>query len=613
MLSQYKSQKPSDREYNRMPNYSTIVSLLRDRATSEPDKIGYSFLGEDGETVKASLTYQELDRQARAIAAQLQNLGAAGERALLIYPFSQGLEFVAGFFGCLYAGVTAVTTYPPRPNQSLSGFEARAASCQAKFVLATKALLANLEGKWPENTGLAECQKLATDSIPSSLAEEWQEPDLNKDYLAFLQYTSGSTGNPKGVIVTHENILHNSAQIYKCFGHSTNSQGVIWLPAYHDMGLIGGIIQPLYGGFPVALMSPMTFLQKPLSWLKAISRYKATTSGGPNFAYDLCARKATPELLETLDLSSWEVAFSGAEPVRAKTLEQFAIAYKACGFRHSAFYPCYGMAETTLLVSGGLKDDPPAIKYVEELALEQNRVVPAEPGKGARAIVSCGRGWLGQEILIVDPDTLTICPSDRIGEIWVSGSSVGKGYWNQPEETKRTFNGYLADTGDGPFLRTGDFGFWADGELFIAGRLKDMIIIWGRNQYPQNIEMTVEQSHPALRPGASAAFAVEAEEEERLVIVQEVERAYLKKLNAEETIEAIRSAIAQQHELETYAVLLIKTGSIPKTSSGKVQRHACRTKFLDGSLNVVARWQNPSVDIGGVLERLIPAKEVSQS
>ena len=598
-----------------MPNYSTIVSLLRDRAQNEPDRIGYSALAEDGETVKASLTYKELDRKARAIAAQLLSLGASGDRALLIYPFSEGLEFVAGFFGCLYAGVVAVTTYPPRPNQSLSSFQARAASSQANFVLATKALLANLEGKWPENTGLAQCQKLATDSISSKLAEEWQEPSLSSNDLAFLQYTSGSTGTPKGVMVTHENILHNSAQIYKCFGHSRNSKGAIWLPPYHDMGLIGGIIQPLYGGFPVMLISPVTFVQKPLTWLTAISRYQATTSGGPNFAYDLCARKATPELLASLDLSSLEVAFSGAEPVRAETLERFARAYESCGFRPSAFYPCYGMAEATLLVSGGLKADPPAIRYVDELALEQNRVVPAASevsGKGVRALVGCGRGWLGEKIVIVDPDTLTLCPDDRIGEIWVSGSSVGKGYWNQPEETKRTFDAYLADSGEGPFLRTGDFGFWDDGELFIAGRLKDMIIIWGRNQYPQNIEMTVEQSHPALRPGASAAFAVEAEGEERLVIVQEVERAYLKKLDADETIGAIREAIAHQHELETYAVLLIKTGSIPKTSSGKVQRHACRLKFLDGSLNVVAKWRNPTVEIGGVFERLIPTEEVSR-
>lgn len=598
-----------------MPNYSTIVSLLRDRAQSEPEQIGYRALAEDGETVKASLTYEELDRKSRAIAAKLQSLGASGERALLIYPFSEGLEFIAGFFGCLYAGVVAVTTYPPRPNQSLSGFQARAASSQANFVLATKALLADLEGRWPENTGLAQCQKLATDSIPSSFAEEWQQLSPSSNDLAFFQYTSGSTGTPKGVMVSHENILHNSAQIYKCFGHSPNSKGVTWLPPYHDMGLIGGIIQPLYGGFPVMLMSPVTFVQRPLSWLTAISRYQATSSGGPNFAYDLCARKATPELLASLDLSSLEVAFSGAEPVRAETLERFARAYESCGFRPSAFYPCYGMAEATLLVSGGLKADPPPIRYVDELALEQNRVVPVvpeAPGKGVRAIVGCGRGWLDQKIAIVDPDTLTLCPGDRIGEIWVSGSSVGKGYWNQPEETKRTFDAYLADTGEGPFLRTGDFGFWDDGELFIAGRLKDMIIIWGRNQYPQNIEMTVEQSHPALRPGASAAFAVEAEGEERLAIVQEVERAYLRKLDADETIGAIREAIAHQHELETYAVLLIKTGSIPKTSSGKVQRHACRAKFLDGSLKVVAQWRNPTVEIGGVLERLIPTEEVSR-
>jgi acyl-CoA synthetase (AMP-forming)/AMP-acid ligase II len=393
--------------------------------------------------------------------------------------------------------------------------------------------------------------------------------------------------------------------IYRGFGHSRNSSGVIWLPLYHDMGLIGGVIQPLYGGFPVSLMSPMTFLQKPFVWLQAISRYQATTSGGPNFAYDLCLRRVTDKQLATLDLSSWDVAFSGAELVRAETLDKFAEKFAPCGFRPEAFYPCYGMAETTLLVSGGLKTEAPKVRYLDGAALEENRLVPvSQETPGSRAIVSCGHAWLDQKIIIVDTETLTECPPDKIGEIWVSGSGIGKGYWNQPEQTEKTFNGYLADTGEGPFLRTGDLGHLYNGELFIAGRFKEMMIIWGRNQYPQNIEATVEKCHPSLRPGCGAAFSVEAEGEERLAIAYEVERTFLRRLPVDEIVTAIRQAIAAEYVADVYAIVLLKTGSIPKTSSGKIQRHACRQQFLEGSLNVVAQWRLPKEEQSDIFDVL---------
>jgi acyl-CoA synthetase (AMP-forming)/AMP-acid ligase II/acyl carrier protein len=364
------------------------------------------------------------------------------------------------------------------------------------------------------------------------------------------------------------------------------------------MGLIGGVLQPLYGGFPVTLMSPADFLQKPVRWLQAISRYKATTSGGPNFAYDLCVEKIKPEQLSCLDLSSWEVAFNGAEPVRSSTLERFAATFEPCGFRREAFYPCYGMAETTLIVSGGLKTRPPVVRQFDGAALEQNRVVAAEgEQENLREIVGCGQAWLDQKIAIADPEFLTPCTDEQVGEIWVSGPSVARGYWNRPEETEQTFRAYLADTGvsvagrsPGSFVRTGDLGFLQDGELFVTGRLKDLIIIRGRNHYPQDIELTVQKSHPALRPSAGAAFAVEVEGVERLVIAQEVERSYLRQLDVDEVVRAIRQAVSQQHELEVYAVVLLKTASIPKTSSGKIQRHACRVGFLNGSLDVVGEW-----------------------
>ena len=569
---------------------STLVDLLGYRAQNQSDSTAYTFL-EDGETASIKLTYKELDLKARAIAAQLQSLGATGERALLLYP--PGLEFIAAFFGCLYAGVVAVPAYPPRPNRSMSRLEAIVASSQATVAIANQSLLANVEGQLAHYPELAAMRWLSTDNLKSDLASGWQEQALCGNTLAFLQYTSGSTGRPKGVMVSHGNLLHNQRMIKMAFGHTEKTIFVGWLPLFHDMGLIGNVLQPLYLGIPCILMSPLAFLQNPFRWLKAISCYKATTSGGPNFAYDLCVRKITPEQRASLDLSSWEVAFSGAEPVRAETLERFAATFEPCGFAKRAFYPCYGMAETTLLVSGGLKTAPPVVYKVEGAALEQNRVVAAGEQEGAQ-IVGVGRTWLDQKTVIVDPESLTLCAANQVGEIWVSGSSVAQGYWNRAEETKQTFHAYLAATGvsgagrtPGPFLRTGDLGFLQDGELFVTGRLKDVIIIRGRNHYPQDIELTVEESHPALRTGSGAAFSVEAKGEEQLVVAQEVERTYLRNLDVDEVVGAIRKAVSEQHELQVYAVLLLKTGSIPKTSSGKIQRHAARVGFIAQSLPVV--------------------------
>lgn len=593
---------------------STFVDLLNFRAKHQSEQQLYTFL-KGGETEAEKLTYGELHIKAKAIAAQLQSLNMFGERALLLY--QPGLDFIAAFLGCLYAGVVAVPAYPPRKNQNLSRLQAIAQDAQAKIILTSSSLLDGLQaGSMQEGLGISGLHWVATDSLDSELAQAWQPPQISSDTLAFLQYTSGSTGNPKGVMVSHGNLLANSSIIYKFFGHSADSQGVIWLPPYHDMGLIGGILQPLYAGFPVVLMASVDFLQKPLRWLQAISKYKATTSGGPNFAYDLCLRKATPEHLEKLDLSSWEVAFTGAEPVRAETIEQFAATFAACGFRKEAFYPCYGMAETTLIVSGGEKADLPVTCHVDRAALEQNRIVKCSP-RDSQTIVGCGKSPESQQVAIVNPDTLMQCASGQVGEIWVSGSSVAQGYWNQPEETEKNFRVSLADT-NGSFFRTGDLGFLQDGELYITGRIKDVIIIRGQNHYPHDIELTVERSHPALRIGCGAAFAIDFKGSERLVIVQEVERSYLRKLNVQEVVGSIRQAVVAQHGLDIYATVLVKTGSIPKTSSGKIRRRACRTAFLAGSLDVVEDWsENPQnkakfrdlqAEVESVLQQLTAGK-----
>ncbi len=570
----------------------TIVELLRFKAQSQPEKTIYTYL-RHGETESGQLSYGELDRQARAVASQLQQLELAGARALLLYP--PGLEFIIGLFGCWYAGIVAIPAYPPRRNQNLSRLQAIVTNAQPSVVLSTSTLVANLKHRIADNHDLAAVPWLATDSIAAEATLLWQQPSIPDDSLALLQYTSGSTGTPKGVMVSHSNLWHNLNAIYQCFGHRPDSQGVIWLPPYHDMGLIGGVLQPLYGGFEVTLMSSVDFLQKPLRWLQAITRYRATTSGGPNFAYELCARKITDTQLASLDLSSWEVAFTGAEPVRAETMERFASTFAPCGFRREAFYPCYGMAETTLIVSGGLKTAPPVLCSLKAAALAQNQVIVTDSKKeDYHTIISCGQSLPDQKVIIVNPETKTQCPEEEVGEIWVSGPSVAQGYWNRLQETEQTFRASLTDTGKGPFLRTGDLGFLRDGELYITGRIKDAIIIRGQNHYPTDIERTVENSHPALRPSCGAAFGVVVKGQERLVVVQEIERSYLRRLDSHEVVGQLRQAVAAEHGLQVYAAVLVKTGSIPKTSSGKIRRYACRTGFEEGSLKVVSDWsENP--------------------
>ena len=505
-----------------------------------------------------------------------------------------GLGYVAAFFGCLYAGAVAVPAYPPRLNRSASRLRTIVADSRAVAALTTSRILSDHERRLAHAPEMSSLRWVASDAGEYA-AQDWRRPESDGDTLAYLQYTSGSTAAPKGVMVTHANLLHNLAMIYQGVGYTSDSKMVIWLPPYHDMGMVGGVLTALYGGFPAALMSPTSFAQRPLDWLRAISRLGADSGGAPNFAYDLLARRVTSEDLAALDLSSWEMAFNGAEPIRPQTLERFAAAFEPSGFRREAFYAMYGLAEATALVSGGAKTSPPIFLRVEGGELERDRVVEAHAGgDGARTLVSCGRVLADQRLVVVDPESRTPCPSDRVGEIWLSGPSVARGYWNRLEETEHAFQAYLADTGDSPFLRTGDLGFVRDGELFVTGRLKDVVIVRGRNHYPQDVEQTVEHSHAALRPGGCAAFSVETNEGEQLVVVQELERRYVRSANTDEVVTAIRRAVTENHELEVRDVVLVRTGSVPKTSSGKIQRRATRTAYLEGALPVVAENVLPS-------------------
>jgi acyl-CoA synthetase (AMP-forming)/AMP-acid ligase II/acyl carrier protein len=549
--------------------------------------VAFTFLT-DADTEKASVTYRELDCRARAIAGTLQALGLAGERALLLYP--PGLDYVAAFFGCLYAGVVAVPAYPPRRNRSLDRLQTVAADAGAAVALTTPAVSSAVGDLSRQAPALRALRRLVTDQVSAEAAHAWKEPALSGESLAFLQYTSGSTAAPRGVMLSHGNLLHNCRWIRHCFGHTPEDRGLIWLPPYHDMGLIGGILQPVYVGMRCYLMSPVSVFSSPFSWLQAVSRYRATTSGGPNFAYDLCVRKVTPEQRATLDLGCWEVAFSGAEPVRAETLGRFAEAFAPCGFRREAFYPCYGLAEATLLTSGGRKGRKPPTLTVRKSALEACRAEPAPPGSpGACALVGCGQSLPDQEIVVAHPERLTRCSPGKVGEIWVAGPSVAKGYWGQPEESRRTLRARLADTGAGPFLRTGDLGFVHEGELFITGRRKDVIILRGRNLYPHDLEWTAERSHPDLQPGCGAAFSVEEDGQERLVIASEL--VPRRQPDVAAVAEAVRRAVADEHEADLHAFVLLKPGGALKTSSGKLRRRDCGDTFLAGTLDAYGEWR----------------------
>lgn len=569
---------------------STLVELLQWRALQQPEQRAYTFLI-DGKVEGPNLTYADLDCKARSIGTLLQQHRARGERALLLYP--QGLEVIAAFCGCLYGGVIAIPVPPPeagRLKRTLPRLREIAKDAQASFVLTTSTILSLVEEFREQIPEFQTMRWIDTEQVGLELAEEWQDPAVSSDMLAYLQYTSGSTSTPKGVMLSHGNLMFHSAYLKKACGYTPDSVTVTWMPYFHDYGLVEGLIQPLYNGTPCFVMSPFAFIKRPIHWLQAISHYQGTHSQAPNFAYDQCALRILPEQCFTLDLTSWLAAGNAAEPINPKVMEKFFAAFEPYGFRWHAFCPAYGLAEDTLLVSSNPQTEAPVLCKLDGAALEKNRIVNiSNHDNVVRTVVGCGRLICDTKVAIVDPETLTRCASDEVGEIWVSDPSVAQGYWNRLEETERTFRAHLADTGEGPFLRTGDLGFLKDGELFITGRIKDLIIIRGSNHYPQDIEWTVQQSHPALRTEHGAAFSVDVDGEERLAITQEIERHY-QALDVDEVVEAIRQAVAEYHELEVYAVLLLKAGSILKTSSGKLQRQACRASFWDGRQEVIGTW-----------------------
>ena len=550
------------------------------RARLQPEFVGYRFLP-DGDSRAIELTYAALDAQARAIAARLQARVPRGGRALL--QIQSDLNFIVAFAGCLYAGVIPVPTMVPHRNRPIDGLCAIAADCEPDIILTTSSILAGMTPALTTAPALQGRPWLAVDAMDEESAE-WREPEIAPEEIAFLQYTSGSTSAPKGVMVSHANILHNERMIRDACGHSERTVVVGWLPFFHDMGLIGNILQPLYVGAPCTLMPPAMVLQRPLRWLQAVSHYRATTSGGPNFVYDLCVTRIKPEQAAALDLSSWDLAFNGSEPVQRDTLERFARAFAPSGFRAEAFHACYGLAEATLRVCNSSDKPEPILLEADADALEQNRAVPANGTAAVRHLVACGSAAEFHDVktVIVDPATRQRVPDGAVGEIWIKGPNVAQGYWKNPEATAKTFQAQL-DSGEGPFLRTGDLGFVHDGELFVSGRLKDMIIILGRNIYPHDVELVVRNSDPALEASPGAAFIAEINGKESLIVAQEIRPSFRRTIDAKAVRATIRENISRHFDIGVQDIVLLAPGGVPRTTSGKIRRRACSEYYRNDS------------------------------
>ena len=557
---------------------TTLIDLLRERAASQPHDPAFTFL-ESGEQEGPAMTWSTVEARSRAIGAAVQAHASAGARVLVLLP--PCVDFVPAFFGVLYGGGIAIPAYPPsgaradRTSTRLRGMIADAGVSLVVSSAPVRARLSLLATLVPELEGLP---WIDIDTIDEDAAEAWRVPTCQPETIALLQYTSGSTAAPRGVMVSHGNLLHNLALSASLACHSRESVSVSWLPVNHDMGLIDGVLQPAFSGFHCYLMAPAAFLQRPARWVQAISRYGATHSGGPNFAYDLCVRRICDADRQGLDLSTWQTAYNGSEPVRRSTMENFHQAFAACGFRWQAFRPAYGLAESTLLVTSTSSGDAPAFLDVE-------------PG---RSLVSSGVVASNPFLRIVDPATLRPVRDGAVGEIWVRSGSVAAGYWNRPRETAATFGAFLppeggSHTSEGPYLRTGDLGCVVEGHLFVTGRLKDVLIVRGVKHYPQDLEATAEQAHPAVRPGCCAAFAVQADGEERVALVAEVEpKRAPQDDDLQQAALAIRRAIAEMHQVTPASVALVSAGTLPKTTSGKLQRFLCRDGVLGGEFDLLA-------------------------
>lgn len=564
-----------------------FVDVIRYWAKHRPQQEVLRFYPQ-GEGDFHALNFAELDTRCRAIASQLQIY--RGQRAILL--FNSSLDFLEALFACFYAGVIAVPAYPPRKNHHAHRLTALLEDCQAQVILSASNISSQAKKLFAqsEQDKLLQLTWLEADLISSENHKSYQEFTPSTEQLAFLQYTSGSTGKPKGVMISHANLMCNIRMAQQSFGLSDDARCVSWLPLFHDMGLIGSVMAPIYWGAGSVLMPPAAFLQKPLRWLKLLDQFGKKSPVGctaPNFSYQLCVDTVSDEEAAQLDLSHWVFALTGAEPIRAETIRAFIKKFALSGFNVDAIVPAYGMAECTVL-STCRQNKAITYRTVSTQQLAQNSIEIVSNGK--LELVSSGSSCHPQELLIVCPDTLAILAEEQVGEIWLKGDHIAQGYWNQRELSQETFQAYTK-CGQGPFLRTGDLGALHDGELFVTGRIKDLLIIRGKNHYPQDIEHSAMSAYPGLQADATAAFTIDIKGTEELVIVQELTRSAMRNFAADEATQTIRKAIAKEHGIDAHAISFIRFASIAKTSSGKIQRHAVKQAFLDGSLNIIQQWQ----------------------
>ncbi len=543
----------------------SIVEVLRHRAHRQGEQLAYAFL-RDGEALEEPMTYGLLDRRARTLAAMLLERARPGERVLIV--LQPGLGYIAALFACFYARLVAVPSFPPRARRLAGTLSAICRDCHPAVMLTDAGSDPGVAAQFATDATLAQVPRLVVgaDTWSSEIAVDGASPDPAD--LALLQYTSGSTGNPKGVMVSHGNLIDNLEAAVRRFGIGASSRGVTWLPPYHDMGLVAGTLQPVYSACVTTVLSPMHAMQRPIRWLKAIQRTGATISGGPPFGYDHCVATIDEPLRHELDLTSWDCAFVGAEPVRFDVIERFAAAFGPCGFQRRSFVPCYGLAEATLMVTGRAKGGG---------ALRDSTSGHEELGR-----TTCGHVIDGHDVLIVDPEHRIPCAEGKEGEIWLEGPSVAIGYWNRPTETAAAFGAHLADE-RGPYLRTGDLGVMIDGELTVTGRVKDLVIVAGRKLHAEDIEATIhEMADDRLRHGSNAVFAAEIGGKERIIVAVELNRAPgLMSGDLAPIHAAIGAAVARTHDVTVHDVAFLAPGEIPRTSSGKVRRHLCRAQYLD--------------------------------
>ncbi|MGR8948015.1 MAG: AMP-binding protein [Gammaproteobacteria bacterium] len=570
-----------------MPAPTNLAKLLQCQVQLHPEKLACAYLADNGE-VSSRLDFASLDLKARALAARLQGLDAGGEAAVLLYP--PGLDFIVAFFACVYANVLAIPLPMPRGKANFDQTKGIIEDTKCEIILSTQTFISKLlryDERYFEKLICVDTQLIDTD-----LAYAWQPVEsIAANDVAYLQYTSGSTSARKGVMVTHANVLENIKGIDRGFAHTDTSIAVNWLPHFHDLGLVSGILQPLYHGNTNYLMAPTALVQRPVRWLSAISKFRATHTNSPNYAYDLCVKKIMPDQTSGLDLSAWRVALNGAEPVRADTVSDFYEKFKSLGLRKTTMYPAYGLAEATLVVSAGLANQEATVLSVDANALEKGSILEvAGTHENSRKLVGCGEALDDTVIAIVDPKAGSQLHDNEVGEIWVSGPAVAAGYWHDEQATQETFGNQLENYPGRSFLRTGDLGFLRNRQLYITGREKDLIIVRGANHYPQDIEWTVENCHSAFKSGCGAAFSITDTGSERLIVVFEIERDQLKSIDVDEVTKVARRRIAEEHDLQLHGLVLLKTATVPRTSSGKIQRRQCKKDFLAGNLEEIGRW-----------------------